>query len=193
MPTRRSAGYTLIELMIVVAIIGVLMAVGLPAFNDLIKNNRRTTVVNEIVSYLMTARAEAVKRGQPVTVCGNTTSGGTSCTGGTNWDYGFMVFFDGGPPPAGAVAADGAIADLSHLLRKYVNDYPDIRVRTSIVSGSATGHITLQPFNQAGISARILVCDSRGIAKARRICVGTNGRSNVSEVACDETDNMACP
>ena len=184
MRIRGSAGFTIVEVMIVVSIIGVLMAIGLPAFNDLIKNSRRTTVVNEVVSYLMTARAEAAKRGQAVTVCGNTSNGGVSCTGGTTWHYGFMVFLD--PDGNGAIAATG------DLLKKYVNDYSDIRILTKT---GGTGHIVLQPFNRAGTPAAILVCDKRGNSKSRRICVGSNGRANVSETACGtiSNDDLTCP
>lgn len=189
MPTRGHSGFTIVELMIVVAILGVLMAIGLPAFNDLIKNNRRTTVVNEIISSLMSARAEAAKRGQAVTVCGNTTGGGeTSCTGGANWDYGFMIFLD--------TDANGAIAATSDVIRKYRVDYSDIRIRTDIVDGG-TGHVTLRPFNQAGTAAAILICDKRGNAKSRRVCIGANGRANVSEAVCNADtggdSDLTCP
>lgn len=174
---RGVAGFTLVEVLIVVSIIGVLMAIGLPAFGDLIKNNRRTTVVNEIVAYLMTARAEAAKRGQAVTLCGNTTGmGANSCGGGTNWDYGFMAFLD--PDANGAIATPS-----TDILKRYVNDYADIRIRTQIVGGG-TGHLTLRPFNQGGTAGAILVCDKRGLAKSRRICLGANGRAAVSETAC---------
>ena len=182
---RGRAGFTIIELMIVVTIMGVLMAIGLPAFDDLIKNSRRTTVVNELISNLMLARAEAAKRGQPVTVCGNTSSGGVSCTGGATWDYGWMVFLD--PDANGAIAATG------DLLRRFVNDYSDIRVRTYT---GGTGFLTLQPFNQAGTSGVVLICDKRGDAKSRRICVGSNGRANVSEGTCpsgEPTPALTCP
>jgi type IV fimbrial biogenesis protein FimT len=185
MRIRGAAGFTIIEVMIVVSILGVLMAIGLPAFDDLMRNSRRTTVVNEIVSFLMTARAEAAKRGQAVTVCGNTANGGVSCTGGGTWDFGFMVFLDSD--------ANGAIASTGDLLKRYVVDYADVRILTD-TDGTTSGHIVLRPFNQAGTAAAILVCDRRGNAKARRICVGQNGRASVSETACTTvTDTLACP
>lgn len=186
MRIRGLAGFTLIEMMLVVTILGVLLSLGLPAFDDLIKNSRRTTVVNEIVASLMTARAEAAKRGQAVSVCGLASGDDTSCTGGANWDKGFMVFLD--PDANGAIATPS-----TDMIRKYVVDYADIRVRTKVSAGA--GHVVLQSFNQPSTGAAILVCDKkRGNAKARRVCVGTNGRAGASEIACTTvSDDLSCP
>jgi type IV fimbrial biogenesis protein FimT len=61
-------GFTLLELMVTLAVLAVLITVGIPAFAELVQNNRVTAQTNELVSALNVARSEAVKRGRNVQV-----------------------------------------------------------------------------------------------------------------------------
>ena len=179
---QAQAGFSIIELMIVITIIGVLAGFAIPSFNEMIANNRRTTVVNELLSNVMLARAEAAKRGQTVSICANTNGGGLSCTGGGNWDYGWMVFLDPN--------ADGAIASTNDVITIFKNDYSGITIRSS----QGGGPVIVRPFNQrADDFGFLLICDKRGIDKSRRVCVEKSGRARVSETACDTADTQSCP
>ncbi len=71
---KASAGFTLIEMMIVVTLLAMFATLALPGFQTMINNNRLQTASNEIGELLEYARMEAATRSQPVTVnVGNTT------------------------------------------------------------------------------------------------------------------------
>ena len=61
-------GFTLLELMVTIAVLAIIATLGVPSFRELIQNNRVTTQTNELVTALNFARAEAVKRGRTVRV-----------------------------------------------------------------------------------------------------------------------------
>ncbi|MFC6634565.1 GspH/FimT family pseudopilin [Microbulbifer taiwanensis] len=65
---RRMAGFTLVELMVVLMVLGIITAMGVPSFNTMIKNNRMVTMTNDLNGTLQYARAEAVRRGGAVQV-----------------------------------------------------------------------------------------------------------------------------
>ena len=85
----KSLGFTLVELMITLAIAGILVAVGIPSFNSTISDSRLTSYANEFVTALNLARSEAIKRGIQVTV---RRKGEDSDAG--KWESGWDVFVD---------------------------------------------------------------------------------------------------
>jgi type IV fimbrial biogenesis protein FimT len=69
MGKMHAEGVTLIELMVAVAVIAMVFAVGVPAFSDFVANNRMTSATNDIVSALHLARIEAIRRDGAVELC----------------------------------------------------------------------------------------------------------------------------
>jgi type IV fimbrial biogenesis protein FimT len=79
-----SSGFTLVELLITIAIAAIVLGIAIPSFSSTISSNRLTTSINELVTALNFARSEAVKRGQDVVVRKT----------GANWENGWQVFAD---------------------------------------------------------------------------------------------------
>jgi type IV fimbrial biogenesis protein FimT len=68
-PFGHGAGFTIIELMITVALASILLAVAVPSFTQMIVGNRLTTQTNDMVAAISLARSEAIKRNANVTLC----------------------------------------------------------------------------------------------------------------------------
>lgn len=67
--TRKPRGFTLIELIVVVAVLGIFAAIAAPSFAQFVKNNQTQSASNETASLLQLARATAVTNSQTVNVC----------------------------------------------------------------------------------------------------------------------------
>jgi len=80
-PIKQTAGFTLSELMVTLAVVGIIMAMAAPAFNKLIEKRRLMGAGEQIYSQLSFARNEAVKRSKPLYLTFTT-------SGSTTWSFG---------------------------------------------------------------------------------------------------------
>ena len=98
-PAHRQCGVTLFELVIVMLIIAILAGVGIPTYQYVTTSSRMSAELNALLGDLQYARSEAVRQGQPVSVCiADQTTPPYSCaaSGSENWDQGWLVFSDVG-------------------------------------------------------------------------------------------------
>lgn len=90
-----AAGFTLMELVVTIAVVAILAAVGMPAMSSFISQNRLSGNVNEFIAANMLARSEAIKRGGGVTICRSVnadTATTTACdTSDSDWKTGWLV------------------------------------------------------------------------------------------------------
>ena len=82
---KREPGFTLIEMMVTVALIAILMAVAAPSFIAFQRNAELTSRVNSLLASINAARSEAMKRGRDAVIVP---------ANGTNWASGATVFVD---------------------------------------------------------------------------------------------------
>jgi type IV fimbrial biogenesis protein FimT len=78
---QRSAGFTVVELMVALIVLIVLIAMAAPAFTKIVANQRVRNASFDMFSALNYARSEAVKRGVPISLRAGATSNGAWTTG----------------------------------------------------------------------------------------------------------------
>ena len=160
-------GFTIIELLITMTIVGILATLAGPSFSEMLKNNRLTTQTNDLILAMNIARSEAVKRGRSVTI--------TSDTNTNDWSDGWTVA-EGG--------TDLRIGDPLDGTTTLINDKNNT-VITYRPSGTATGDVdTSDPGN-------FDLCDGRDDEIGRRISISTTGRASVSKLD-KSTANLDC-
>lgn len=93
--TKNNHGFTLIELIVTLALIAILAATAGPELGTFLKRNKLVTQTNNFVSSLNIARSEAAKHGSKVSVC-ISNAAQTACVDGAypNWEDGWIVFVD---------------------------------------------------------------------------------------------------
>ena len=106
----RARGFTLLELMVTVAVIAIVTAIGYPSFQGVIRSNRAASANNEMLGMLNLARSEALRSAQAGAICGS--ASGTSCDG--NWNAGVLAWGD--------TNANGALDSGETVLRYWLGN-----------------------------------------------------------------------
>lgn len=92
MGRRASVGLTLVELMVVVALVGALSFLAVPAMGSAMSAARLSAATNALFSSFVLARSEAIKRKSRAVVCKS--HDGLVCTTSGGWEQGWIVFQD---------------------------------------------------------------------------------------------------
>lgn len=160
-------GFTLIELMVTLAIVGILLTVVAPSLRSFILSNELVVATNDFVGELSLARSEALKRRTNAIVCKS--GGGSSCVTTGTWDSGWIVFAD--------VDGDGAWSSGDQLMR---TDVPKFSYTT--LTGSVD-KITFDRNGKTGANSSFTFC-STSAHKGRQIAVSQFGRHTIASTGC---------
>lgn len=85
-----SRAFTLIELMVTLAVLAVVISLAAPSFSNMLQENRLSALTNDLQGALQLARSEAVKRRSNITIC-RSNADQDKCENGTNWAGGWLM------------------------------------------------------------------------------------------------------
>ncbi len=177
---RTNRGFTLIELVVAVAIFGLLIAVGLPSFSSAISNSRISSQYNNTIGAFFIARSEAVKASANVTVCARSHDQSQTCKqNGGDWSDGIVVFQDNDPVSSDGDIIIGAEDTILHVEPELTGENTLITYGSTdntAAQAEARSYVVYNPngsTNWRGVSA--ILCDDRGATMSRAMNIVITG------------------
>ncbi|XOZ33462.1 GspH/FimT family pseudopilin [Halomonadaceae bacterium KBTZ08] len=194
MPLKKqgNAGFTLVELLVTLTILGIVSAIAVPSFQAMVASNRMTNQVNTLSGLIAYARSAAsTAPGSTVTICSS--SNETSCSGNSKWENGWIVFRD--------EDGDGSVdaGDGDEVLRVHAELAGGNTLRVTGFDGTGK-RIQFEDNGMPSASSgsagagTLTVCNDDGVSGARAIVVAASGQTRLVKNGQDHDGNaITCP
>lgn len=165
MRSSGQRGFTLVELMVTIAVLAFLLAVVIPSLTDMSLGSKLRSHANDLVAGAVLARSEAIKRNSVVRMC--VSADGASCVVG-GWEQGWIVFHD--------VDDDGALDAGETVLLQH---------QAAAAGFKITGTVDNVRFQATGLGATqasLTVCRATPSVgnQERVVSIGLTGRASVA-------------
>lgn len=158
--SQAHRGFTLIELIVTMAVLSIVLAIATYSFKDLLFQGRVTSAANELVGALNLARSEAVTRGVPVVVA--------RIGSDNSWAGGWNIFVDNDN--------DGALDSGEVELRIY----PPLRGGVTATGSGSLASVSYRNTGFAALSADAVITIANS-AKTVNVQISKNGRVGTAD------------
>lgn len=176
---KTSRAFTLIELVVTIAVLAIVLGLAVPGFNSFIQSNRVTGHANGMVSALAFARSEAVNRSERVRFC-PVNAAGNGCDEDGDWSAGWIALVQSGP-------------DAGEVLRIWPPVPPSLALSHQAEAALDSDFIDLLPLGNAATGSGDFVyrwtyrpsdC-AAGRPHQRTVDLGRSGRTQVLQEECE--------
>jgi len=166
------AGFTIIELMLTIAVAAVILTLGVPSFQGLMERNQLTSNINRFISSLALARSESIKRNQRVVVCPS--NDGIECANAGGYDNGWIIFVD--------VNADGS-RDSDNNNEELI--WQGERIAAGMTLRGTGSYNTSIPYTPAGrinlpLNGSVRLCIENDTSRAKMVTLIRSGRVHLA-------------
>jgi type IV fimbrial biogenesis protein FimT len=183
--TGRALGFTMVELMVGIALVTLLSMLALPAYSTFMRNSEIRTVAESVQNALQLARTEAVRRNENIQVQLPNTLDGAAVAGGTDW--------------AVMAAASATPTVFDQVVQRRIEPKPTTLARVGVadvvsaaVAGAGAGMPATLTFTSAGrlsVATTVRQIDITGAAGARRLTLVLTPAGGVR--MCDPAVSLA--
>lgn len=178
---RKVRGFTLLEVVVVMAIIAILTALAAPGFTALIQSNAVSGNVNTFMADLRYARSEAIRRGSAVIMCRSDlpeaaapTCGAGSGPGGNGWVSGWIIFED--RDNTNNYTSAGDQAQLLRVQGPITNLDSIVEASSTKFKFTPTGRMSLAAATSLQFGSNATIPNER----QRIVCVNGSGRARIA-------------
>lgn len=171
----RQAGFSLIELMVTIAVAAILLGLALPSFTASIRSNRVSSAANTLLATINFARMEAMRSKETAQICPNNKG---ACGG--NWSQGLLVWTD--EDRSGGLNGDE--------VRRIVEPRSGVVVNVAganVVEGAESIAFSARG-RRIGTANTVIeikseVCE-KGVANRRSIAINAAGHADINREEC---------
>lgn len=168
---KKNSGFTLLELIMVLALVAIVMTFAIPAMQTFTQNDRLTTNINVMIGHLAYARSEALTRSSQVVICAS--NDGLSCGG--NWTDGWIIFVD--------ADADNSFTAGENIIRAHQGLGTDNTINTTGIGGQII--YDNRGFVTAASVGSMQLCDGRSGNYGKTVRITNTGRVRLeTDTAC---------
>jgi type IV fimbrial biogenesis protein FimT len=178
---QRTQGFSLIELIITIAIMTILITVAIPGFQSTLMRMNASSIADTLIASLNFARSEAISRNERVALCASLD--GLACDAtAADWNAGWLIFRPAASVGLGTIRYKRVEANDANI------ELGGNNARTIIFKSSGEGFFSLpSPIVGAtfAFTTQITGCDNPQLNVRRVISVALSGNITVVREACN--------